>query len=275
MIENYLDEDLKNGDITSDALIKDENAIAFIIAKEDCMIAGLEEAKNVFEIFGLKVSLFAKDGEKVKEGIKILKVKGKAKNILMAERLALNFIMRMSGIATMTNELVEKCKKINPKIKIAGTRKTTPGFRLYEKKAIEIGGGFAHRFNLGDGILIKDNHIKIVGTIEECLKRAKQHKEKYNLLYKIEIEVENFEQSIKAVKNKAEIIMLDNFSPKDAEKTVKELKKINKNIIIEISGGINEKNITKYVKFADIISLGMLTHSYKSKNFSLEIEKVV
>lgn len=265
MIEKFLEEDIGKGDITSDALLSDENAEAKIFSKEKCVLAGLKEAKNVFKLLELGVKTYVKDGDKIRKNATILKVKGNAKSLLSGERTALNFLSRMSGIATLTHNIVEKCKKINPKIEISATRKTTPGFRYYEKKAVKIGGGIPHRYGLYDGILIKDNHIKIVGSINECIRRAKKTGKK------IEVEVESIDDAVKAVKSGADTIMFDNFTPENVKKGYKKIKKINKNIKIEISGGIKPENITEYAKCADIISLGMLTHSVKSIDFSLEI----
>jgi nicotinate-nucleotide pyrophosphorylase (carboxylating) len=264
----YLDEDLeKKGDITSNNLFSDETATANIIAKEDCIVAGLEIGSEVFKRTGAKVNLKSKDGDFINDGTVVAVVKGTACSILKGERLVLNIIGRMSGIATETKMLVEKCRKINPKIKIAATRKTTPGFRRYEKKAVEIGGGDAHRYGLFDAILIKDNHIKVVGSVEKTIEKIlKSIKNK-----EVEIEVEKEEDAILAAKNNIDCIMLDNLDAKIAEKISKKIKNINPNILIEISGGITEYNITDYAQFADRISLGYLTHSVKSKDFSLEI----
>ncbi|MEW6070197.1 MAG: carboxylating nicotinate-nucleotide diphosphorylase, partial [Candidatus Thermoplasmatota archaeon] len=236
-----------------------------IIANEACVVAGLKEAKELFELVNIKARAKFKDGNEIKKGAVVLEFEGLAKDILAAERTALNFLMRMSGIATMTRKLIDKCKKVNPNLVIAGTRKTTPGFRYYEKKAIELGGGWTHRYGLYDKILIKGTHLRIVGSVEECVKRAKRHGEE------IETEVENFEQAVSAAKAGADIIMLDNFSPKDARKASEAIRKINKKIKIEISGGITSENILKYAKYADIISLGRLTHSVNSVGFSLRI----
>ena len=264
-IEKFLEEDIGNGDITSNLLLSDEKAEGKIFSKERCVLAGLEEAKNIFEKLGVKIRAYAKDGDKIRKDITILNLKGNAKSILACERTALNILSRMSGIATLTNNIVESCKKINPKVEIAATRKTTPGFRYYEKKAAILGGGVSHRYGLYDAILIKDNHIKIVGSIEECIKRAKKTNKP------VEIEVENINDGIRAAKSGADTIMLDNFKPEDAEKAYKKIKEINKNIKIEVSGGIKPENVTEYAKYADVISLGMLTHSVKSADFSLEI----
>jgi nicotinate-nucleotide pyrophosphorylase (carboxylating) len=267
-IDRYLLEDLdKKGDVTSDSLFTDEKAQAYIIAKEECIVAGLEEAKLVFERTGAKVKLQVNDGDFVKEKTVIVKINGHARSILKGERLALNFICRMSGIATETKKLVDKCRAINPKVTIAATRKTTPGFRKYEKKAVVIGGGESHRFGLYDAVIIKDNHIKCVGSVEKAIRRLKQ--KVHSKI--IEVEVENLEDAITAAKMKVDVIMLDNFDPESGKRVAKKIREINGDVLIEISGGVNPDNILEYASFADRISLGHITHSIKNKNFSLEI----
>ena len=267
-LDRYLEEDIgKVGDITSDALFKDEKARAKIFVKEKCVIAGTEEVKQLFEKLDTNIFFKKKDGEFVKEKTDIAEISGPVRSILKGERLALNILGRMSGIATETRKLVDICKKINPNIKIASTRKTTPGFRKYEKKAVVIGGGETHRQGLYDAVMIKDNHIKLKGSIEESIKSVKQKiKDKT-----IEVEVENEKDAIIASNLGVDIIMLDNFDPLSAEKVSKKIREINNKILIEISGGININNITKYAAFADRISLGYLTHSIKNIDFSLEI----
>ena len=267
-IGRYLDEDLgKVGDITSDSLFSDEKARAQIISKDSCIIAGLDEANKVFQRLGADMIFIKKDGDFVKENTVVAKISGPARAILTGERLALNFICKMSGIATETKKLIDLCKSKNPKIKIAATRKTTPGFRKYEKKAVLIAGGDPHRFGLYDEVMIKDNHLKLIGSVENAIKKVKQNvKDKT-----IEIEVENEADAITAARLDVDVIMLDNFSPNDAEIVTKKIRKINPNILIEISGGINLRNITEYASFSDRISLGYLTHSIKSINFTLEI----
>ena len=174
-IDTYFKEDLgSEGDITSNALFTNENAKGYIIAKEKCMVAGLKEIQKIFEKLSVRTIFFVKDGDFIKEKTKIAEVSGNAKSILKAERLALNILSRMSGISTETKKLVDTCKKINPNIQIAATRKTTPGFRKFEKEAVKIGGGYPHRYGLYDEVMIKDNHIKIAGSIEKAIKRAKQ-----------------------------------------------------------------------------------------------------
>ncbi|RLF52094.1 MAG: carboxylating nicotinate-nucleotide diphosphorylase [Thermoplasmata archaeon] len=263
-IDLFLKEDLgEEGDITSNALLKDEEGVAYIKANDNCLLAGVEEAKEVFERLGCKVNLLKKDGDEVKAGEKIMEIEGKAKSILAGERLALNFLGRMSGIATLTHELTKICRKKNPNIWIAATRKTTPGFRKYEKKAVKIGGGYPHRMGLYDGVLIKDNHLVCI-PLREAIRKAKK------LGRKVEVEVESIEDAVIAAEEGADIIMLDNMPPAKGKLAVSKIKEINPEIKIEVSGGITPENITNYT-FADIISLGWLTHSVKSKDFSLEM----
>jgi nicotinate-nucleotide pyrophosphorylase (carboxylating) len=268
-LEQYLHEDIGFGDITSDALFTDEYCEAVIISKNDCIVAGVNELERLFQLFCLEVDVKISDGERVKPGTVIMSVKGEARAILKCERLALNIIMRMSGIATVTNELVERCKKKNPNIKIAATRKTTPGFRYYEKSAVVIGGGIPHRYQLSDAVMIKDNHLKIIGSIDKAM--AKVNSIRFNK--KIEVEVTNRKEALKAAKLGADIIMLDNMSPDQVKTISKEIRKMNPNIILEISGGITPNNIVGYAKYADVISLGWLTHSTPAKDFSMDVVK--
>ncbi|MFW6149033.1 MAG: carboxylating nicotinate-nucleotide diphosphorylase [Atribacterota bacterium] len=267
-IDRFLYEDLgEEGDITSDCLFTNEIAQASIVAKEDCVVAGLEEMKIVFERIGARTELQAKDGDFVKKNTIVSTIRGPARFILKGERLALNIMGRMSGIATETKKLVDICKKINPNVAIAATRKTTPGFRKYEKKAVIIGGGEPHRFGLYDAVMIKDNHLKLIGSLEKAIQKInkKIHKKI------IEIEVENKRDALIASRLDVDVIMLDNFDPSVGEETAKKIRQQNPHILIEVSGGIAPKNIKKYASFADRISLGYLTHSIKNKDFSLEI----
>jgi nicotinate-nucleotide pyrophosphorylase (carboxylating) len=269
-IDRFLQEDLGNdGDITSDALFTSETAHAEIMAKEACVVAGLEEAQRVFERTHALARLLVKDGAKVRKGTSVLEIHGKAKAILKGERVALNFIGRMSGIASETRLLVDRCRKINPRVTIAATRKTTPGFRSYEKKAVILGGGEPHRYGLYDWVLIKDNHLKLVGSVENALQRV-QGKVRQKA---IEIEVENEMDALAAAKKNVDVIMLDNVPPGKGAAIARKIRQVNPHILIEVSGGITRDNIIRYAAYADRISLGALTHSVKSKDFSLEIFK--
>jgi len=268
-IDRFLKEDIgEEGDITSNSLFADEIALAHIVAKENCVVAGLEEIKMVFERTGAQIELLVNDGDFVKEKTIVAEVKGSIRSILMGERLALNFICKMSGIASETKKLVDKCRNINPRVTVAATRKTTPGFRKYEKKAVMLGGGESHRYGLYDAVMIKDNHIKCVGSVEEAIRRVKQ--KVHDTV--VEVEVENEKDAIIAAKMKVDVIMLDNYTHEDAEVLAEKIREINTDVLIEISGGVTPDNIVEYASFADRISLGYLTHSIKSKDFSLELD---
>jgi len=265
--ELFFIEDLgSKGDITSKALLSHEPGQGVILAKDDCILAGAEEAKYVFEYLGCTVHPYHKDGCKISQGTTVLHVEGPAQSILSGERLALNFLGRMSGIATLTRELVELTRPLNPQLSIAATRKTTPGFRKYEKKAVILGGGFPHRFGLYDAILIKDNHIALLGSIEKAIKKAQK-----NLPgVPIEIEVENMKDALLAARLKVDVIMLDNIPPDKGVLISQKIREISPELIIEVSGNITPTNIIDYV-YADRISLGWLTHSVISKNFSFDM----
>jgi nicotinate-nucleotide pyrophosphorylase (carboxylating) len=266
----YLREDIGSGDITTELLVPPEQkGTARIVAKERCVLAGVLEASEVFTELGAKAVVKRKDGSVAKPGDVVLTVSGPARSLLTGERLALNFLMRMSGIATVTNHLLVRCRKINPGVRIAATRKTTPGFREFEKRAVSLGGGDPHRFGLDDAILIKDNHINVAGGVAEALRRAKGS----SFTKKVEIEVETRKDAFAALDAGADIVMLDNFGPDDARALYGELKKRRPEVIVEVSGGIRPENIEKYAEAADVISLGWLTHSVRSIDFSMSMDR--
>ncbi|MBN2065255.1 MAG: carboxylating nicotinate-nucleotide diphosphorylase, partial [Candidatus Thermoplasmatota archaeon] len=221
-IERFLQEDLgADGDITSDALFTSEQGHAHILAKEQCVIAGMEEAEMVFSKTGATIKKNVNDGDAIAPSTVIAEVDGSLCSILKGERLALNFLGRMSGIATETRELVERCSMHNPKVSIAATRKTTPGFRIYEKKAVMLGGGEPHRYGLYDAIMIKDNHIRGVGALKKAIEKVQS----YLPTTPIEVEVETEEEALTAAQMHVAVIMLDNFSPEKGEKVAKNIKK--------------------------------------------------
>jgi len=264
-LRRFLEEDIGSGDITTELFVPDVQGSAEIVCEEDAIIAGLEEAVQIFEIFSVKTELLIKDGSKIKKGTKIVKISGPVKGILTAERTALNIIMRMSGIATATRDILDDCRTVNENIVIAGTRKTTPGFRKFEKKAIVLGGGHPHRSGLYDMILIKDNHIQAAGGVVKAMDIAKNTSER------VEIEVENINDAAIAAEMGADIIMIDNSSLKETKVMYDKIKSINPGILVEISGGITEKTAKDYALYADIISIGALTHSVKAVHFSLDL----
>jgi len=263
-LSQFLAEDIGKGDITS-ALLSKKRISVKIISREKAILAGSKYAKEIFKLKGCESKIITKDGSRIKPNQTIMKITGDANKILTCERTALNIITRMSGIATQTNELV---KKIPNKTKIYATRKTAPGLRYFDKEAVEIGGGKKHRLRLDEMVMIKDNHIAVENSILSLIKKTKK---KYK---KFEVEVENTEDAILAAKEGATIIMLDNFSPTQIIKTIAVLKnkKLRKKVLLEASGGINSKNISKYGKTGvDIISIGSITNSVKGIDVSLEI----
>jgi len=273
-LRSILTEDLGKGDVTTMLLIPaDSTAEAEVIARESGVIAGVEEAEVLAESLGLKVENLVSDGEEVKTGKVLMKISGKTRTILAAERTILNILSRMSGIATATRKLVNKLKRRKLKTRVACTRKVAPGLLYFDKKAVLIGGGDTHRLCLDDMILIKDNHIAVVGSVEKAVKTAR---EKVSFSKKIEVEVTRVEDALKAAKAGADIIMLDNFHPKQIEKAVKTLKKSGfyGKVLLEASGGITAKNILEFASTGvDVVSLGEITHSVKALNISLEITK--
>ncbi|MBS7287273.1 MAG: carboxylating nicotinate-nucleotide diphosphorylase [Candidatus Freyarchaeota archaeon] len=272
----FLFEDIGFGDVTSEAIIPEGVTVeARIVCKEEGVIAGVSEALELFRMVGVEATARVRDGERVKKGNVVIELKGDAKAILGVERTVLNLMMLMSGIATETARLMEKARRVNEKVRVAGTRKTTPGFRYFEKRAIELGGGDPHRFRLDDMILIKDNHIKIVGSIAEVVRRAK---EKASFSKKVEVEVSTPNEALEAVFSGADIIMLDNMSVENVEKTIRVLEehRVRDKVIIEVSGGINSENIEDYAALGvDVISTGYITHSSKALDLSLDIVKII
>jgi nicotinate-nucleotide pyrophosphorylase (carboxylating) len=268
-LKEYLSEDVGTGDETSALVVpEDSRARGRIICKEDCVLAGIEETTLLFSELGISILSAKSDGTRVAKGEVVMEVEGNARALLAGERLALNIVMRMSGIATVTEGLARRCRQINPRVRIAATRKTTPGFRRFEKKAVAVGGGDPHRMGLYDSILIKNNHIRLAGGVAEALRRAKLG----SFTKKIEIEVESAEDAMIAAENGADIVMLDNFPPEDALLVSKRIRAKRPEVLIEVSGGITPSNIEEYAPAADIISLGWLTHSFKSVDFSMHIE---
>jgi len=269
-----LAEDTGQGDITTALTIPAESTSeAQITAKEAGVVAGIEEAKVLLVSLGLKVETLASDGETIRPKQALLKIHGNTRTMLSAERTVLNILCRMSGIATATRKLVEKLQKAKLKTRIACTRKTAPGLLYLDKKALLVGGGDTHRLHLDDMVLIKDNHIAVAGSIEVAVKRAK---EMGSFTKKIEVEVSSTESVLVAAKAGADILMLDNFSPKQVEKAVNQLERAGflGKILIEASGGITTENVLEFAsKQVDIVSLGELTHSAKTLDLSLEITK--
>jgi nicotinate-nucleotide pyrophosphorylase (carboxylating) len=265
MLMQFLAEDIGSGDITSSLLPK-RKISARIISRENAIVAGVKYVKEIFTLKGCRVKILKKDGSNVRPNQVIISITGEAEKILTCERTALNLLTRMSGIATQTNNLVKKIP--NKRTKLYATRKTAPGLRMFDKEAVQIGGGKKHRMKLDEMVMIKDNHIAVSGSLLSLIKNAKK---KYQ---KIEVEVENTQDAVLAAKEGATIIMLDNFSPSQIKKTIQVLKKqkLRDRVKIEASGGISSKNISKYGDAGvDIISVGSITNSVRGIDMSLEI----
>ena len=266
-LEAFLREDIGRGDITTELVVPDVGSTASIICEEDAIIAGIEEACETFSIMGADAIPIAKDGARVKAGDRVISINGPARSVITAERTALNFLMRMSGIATETSKAMALLSEKDPEVRVCGTRKTTPGFRKYEKKAIRLGGGAEHRFCLDDMILIKDNHIKACGSVTNAMTRAL----KSQFHVKIEIEVNNTKDAVTATELGADIIMADNMCPDDVRKLRDAVKKKDPKVLVEASGNITLENIADYAGCADLVSMGSLTHSPKAVHFSLDM----
>ena len=270
IIENALKEDLGDGDHSSLSCVpEDAIGTAKLLVKDEGIIAGVELAEKIFKTFdpSLEVKVFIKDGDKVKFGDIAFEVTGSSRSILSTERLVLNFMQRMSGIATQTNQIVQLIKGTD--VKLLDTRKTTPGIRYMEKWAVRIGGGHNHRFALYDMIMLKDNHVDYAGGVKLAIQRANDYLEKTNKSLKIEIEVRNEQELAEAIEiGKVDRIMLDNFSP---ERIVEALKTIPDSFEVEASGGITLDTIRSYAETGvDYISVGALTHSFESLDMSLK-----
>jgi nicotinate-nucleotide pyrophosphorylase (carboxylating) len=271
LIRAALDEDIGHGDITSSLLIGDEDASAMIIAKEAFVLAGMPFVKDVFEIVGgpgghVKIDVFFAEGAHIKKGNILARLFGRAQDLLAGERVALNILQRLSGIATSAASFVEKVKDLP--VRIVDTRKTTPGMRLLEKYAVATGGASNHRFGLYDGILIKDNHIKIAGGVKEAALLAK----KAHHLLKIEIEVGDMTELKEALDIGADVVMLDNMLVEDMRKAVKYTRAHNADVVIEASGSVNLRNVRAIAETGvDIISVGAITHSARAMDISMKI----
>jgi len=274
-LKQLLAEDVGQGDVTSVAVVPAGLTVeAAVVAKEAGIAAGIEEVGVLAESLGLSVKPEVADGEKIRNGQIILKISGNARTLLSAERTMLNLLSRMSGIATATRKLAEKLRNAKATAKIAATRKTAPGLGYFDKKAVLIGGGDPHRLRLDDMVLVKDNHVAIAGSVEKAVKRAKQA---VSFSKKIEAEVTSVADALKAAEAGADIVMLDNFSPKQVREAVEALKKAGffGKVLLEVSGGITEQNLLEYASAqVNIISMGALTHSVKALDISLEVAKV-
>ncbi len=268
IIKNALEEDVAWGDITANSTIPPDRQISGrFLAKEKTVVCGIEIAKRVFALLDpeVKMDILHKEGSNVEPGDVIAEISGNARSVLAGERVALNFLQRMSGIAARTRECVHQVQ--GSKAQITDTRKTTPGLRVLEKYAVRTGGGKNHRYNLADGVLIKDNHICAAGGISAAVQAARQT---IPHTLKIEVEVEDFAMIEEALECRADIIMLDNMSAEDMKKAVA---LIRGRALVEASGNMGEKDLKEIADTGvDIISIGALTHTVKSADISLKFD---
>lgn len=265
IIKNALVEDIPGEDISTNSVIsEDSNSTVDLICKEEGIVAGLKVFERVFKILGhVEVTFFKNDGDKIYPGDKIALIKGNTRFILQGERVALNLLQRMSGIATLTNKYVKEIEHTNAKL--LDTRKTTPNLKILEKYAVKVGGGHNHRFNLSDGVMLKDNHIAAAGGIANAVKLCRENS---SFVRKIEVETETLDMVKEALQANADIIMLDNMNLEVAKEAIN---MIGDKAIIEFSGNVRLENIKHIAEIGvDCISVGALTHSAKNLDLSMK-----
>ena len=273
-IGEFLAEDIGRGDITTQACVSDDvSAQGRFLAKENLVVCGIVVAEAVFihlDEESPEIEAFANEGEEVSAGTVFATLKGYADVLLTGERVALNLLQRMSGVATLTRAYVNAVEGTSAQI--VDTRKTTPGLRMLEKYAVTVGGGKNHRFGLDDGVLIKDNHIALAGGITEAVVKAKQ---KVGHLHKIEVEISNWAQLREALEAGADIVLLDNQTPEEAAKLVQMARQINPAVLLEASGGMDLDRVRSFAEAGvDLISVGRLTHSARAVDISFKIQTI-
>jgi len=267
----FIREDAPWGDVTSETVVPDVTCRAIVRAKSQGVVAGLSEARRLFEHFGVTVRERSADGRAVAPGTVLLDLDGPARAILLVERTALNIIGRMSGIATRTREAVEAVRAVSPDVRVAATRKTAPGLRVLDKKAVILGGGDPHRYTLSDMVLIKDNHLALT-PLAEAIRRAKEE----SLYRVVEVEVETVEDAVTAAGAGADIVLLDNMTPDTVREAVRALagRGLRDRLTIEVSGGVGEDTLAGYAATGvDVISMGALTHTVRNFDVNLDILK--
>ncbi len=274
-LKEFLDEDIGHGDITTDAIVDSAvGATGTVVCKERAVVAGLSASIILLKLLGCKGTPKVRDGQEVPAGTIILEVSGSGSALLKVERVLLNLLSHMSGVATATAELVNIAKKNGGSTRIACTRKTLPGLRYFEKRAVELGGGDTHRLRLDDAVLIKDNHLVLAGSITAAVRKAK---DKVSFTKKVEVEATTPDQAVEAGRAGADIVLLDNMTPQQVKKSVNllEARNLRHHLLVEVSGGITRENLASYVKTGvDVISVGAITHSAKAIDMSLELYRL-
>jgi len=274
-LRRFLEEDVGQGDLTTMLTVPPGVvAEAEVIVKEAGVVAGLEEALTLLESSGLRATALTTDGAEVKGKTAVIRVSGPARTLLSLERTLLNLLARMSGIATATRRLVERARSSGYETRIACTRKVAPGLLYFDKRAVMLGGGDTHRLHLDDMVLIKDNHLAVIGDVKRALKRVR---DAVSFSKKVEVEVSTVGGALEAAEAGADIIMLDNFSPEQVREALEALERkgLRRKVLVEASGGITEQNILEFAATgADILSLGELTDSVKALDVSLDVVRV-
>ena len=251
-LDRFLREDVGAGDVTTGAVARGERVRARIVAQEACVAAGVAEAAEVFARLGAKAEARARDGDAVGEGAELLAIHGPAAAVLTGERLALNLLMRMGGIASLTRRTVERARAVNPRCEVAATRKTTPGFRAFEKRAVALGGGGTHRQGLWDAILVKDNHVAVAGSLEEAVRRCRDASPGMP----VEVEADTEAQAEAAARLGVAWILLDNWTPRRLAEGAPGLRRLAPEVRLEASGGVRPEQVTAYAPWVDRVSLG-------------------
>jgi nicotinate-nucleotide pyrophosphorylase (carboxylating) len=275
-IRQMLCEDLGFGDLTTEVLVDPGTVVrARIVCKERGILAGAPEARLAFEEMGVRVLGCKEDGEPLSPGDTVMEVEGPAQGVLKAERIALNLLMRMSGVATAARKMVEKARRVAPRIRVAATRKTLPLLTYFDKRAVVVGGGDPHRWRLDDGVLVKRDHLQLVDSVEEAVRRVK---EGVSFTKKVEVEVSRAEDALAAARAGADVVMLDNVPPSEVRRAVEELRKagLRDRVIVEASGGITPENLEEYAGTgADVVSSSYMTFRSLAVDMSLEIREVL
>lgn len=272
-LKRLIKEDCPGGDITTEAIFgASARATGILLAKQDLVVAGFSAVKEILNagFSSLKFKVLVKDGARVARGTAIGTLSGTVRDLLVAERLCLNVLQRMSGIATLTEEFARLAEPYG--VAVLDTRKTTPGLREWERRAVTDGGGTNHRLNLSDQYLIKDNHVAAAGSVSEAVKRVFAHKKRNRLKARVEVEVTNLKELREALALAPDIILLDNMTPALIRAAVKLRNAVNRKVLLEISGGVTLKNIRQFLSLGvERISIGALTHSAKAVDISLEV----
>ncbi|MEM2910395.1 MAG: carboxylating nicotinate-nucleotide diphosphorylase [Nitrososphaerota archaeon] len=272
----FIEEDLGWGDITSELLIpEDIEGVGIVRAKEPGVMCGGDEARELVELMDLSVKILKEDGQVFDKDETLLELRGKVRKILAVERVLLNLLAHMCGVATLTRRIVERVRSVNPSVKVAATRKTLPGLRFFEKKAVRVGGGDTHRYDLSGMVLIKDNHISVLGDVKSAVEKAKTSA---SFAVKVEVEVSTVKAAIDGARAGADVLMLDNMSVSEIREVIKTLETVGlrERVLLEASGRITEENVVDYAATGvDIISIGEITHSAKSIDMSLDVKLMV